>query len=83
MTIYFLSILVYLSPIWYFVPRKIWQPWGRPGKVVKKIIHAKSHFGDTSLDNKKKQTKRKGQVPGRPDEFVKKIAQNVAQANFL
>jgi hypothetical protein len=50
---------------------------------VKKIIHAKSHFGDTSLDNKKKQTKRKGQVPGRPDEFVKKIAQNVAQAIFL
>jgi hypothetical protein len=21
--------LVYFSPFWYFIPRKIWQPWGR------------------------------------------------------
>jgi hypothetical protein len=23
------GILVYLFPFWYFVPRKIWQPWKR------------------------------------------------------
>jgi hypothetical protein len=24
---YICGHLVYLSPFWYFVPRKIWQPW--------------------------------------------------------
>jgi hypothetical protein len=24
--VYFVVILVYFSPFWYFVPRKIWQP---------------------------------------------------------
>jgi hypothetical protein len=23
----FCGNLVYFSPLWYFVPRKIWQPW--------------------------------------------------------
>jgi hypothetical protein len=25
--VYFVVILVYISPFWYVVPRKIWQPW--------------------------------------------------------
>jgi hypothetical protein len=25
----FCGHLVYFSPFWYFVSRKIWQPWGR------------------------------------------------------
>jgi hypothetical protein len=24
--------LAYISPFWYFVPRKIWQPWSARGK---------------------------------------------------
>jgi hypothetical protein len=30
----FCGNLVYLSPFWYFGPRKIWQPWSAPGVDV-------------------------------------------------
>jgi hypothetical protein len=27
-------VIWYISPFWYFVPRKIWQPWLRNGRSV-------------------------------------------------
>jgi hypothetical protein len=67
------------SPFWYIVPRKIWQPWPWHGGAIHffpdfKVCLFVSRIAETHPSKLIHECD-----SGRPDEFVKKIAQNVAQ----
>jgi hypothetical protein len=40
----FCSHLVYFSPLWYFLPRKIWQPWARARQKNPSAIFLTNQF---------------------------------------
>jgi hypothetical protein len=42
--VYYVVILVYFSPFWYVVPRKIWQPCCDPGKILSKNLKFGTKF---------------------------------------
>jgi hypothetical protein len=37
----FCGRLVYFSPFWYLVPRKIWQPWNRQAREVDQVLSSR------------------------------------------